>query len=109
MNIIIKGTEQEIKFTFNSFRYMQDFSVSDISLIDDKPFTMIPMTEILLLGALNCEPSKQYTKADVLTFLEEYIEEKPIAELLESLMDALQESSFFKSLQRKPTSKKKTK
>lgn len=98
--IKVRNEEAELKFTFNSFKYMKEFDMGAIENVEKKPFEIIPILELLILGALNNSPKKKYTETDVANFLEEFIEEGSIVELLNQLMELLQESSFFKSLQR---------
>lgn len=100
MNINIKKKEIEIQFTFNSFKYMADFDMGALSDLDKKPFKMIGMVETLLMGAVNNNPKVKISQEDVSIFLENYIAENSLNELLEELMSKLQESNFFKSLQR---------
>jgi hypothetical protein len=106
MIITIKGKECELGFTFNSFKYMENFDVKAMDDIENKPFMVIGVLETLLMGAVNTSPKVKYSMNDVSAFIEEYIEEESITELLSDLMELLQESSFFKSLQ-KTTKKKK--
>lgn len=101
MNIKIKNKEVELKFSFNSFKYMEEFDIVGLSDIEKKPFKIISMVEILLLGALNHNPKIKISKEEISTFLEDYIIENPINVLMEELMVKLQESNFFKSLQKK--------
>lgn len=108
MTINYKEEDIELKFSFNSFKYMRDFDMSAIQNIEAKPFEIIPLMESLLLGAMNCNPKKKFSILDVEAFLEDYIEEESITELLNELMELLQESSFFKSLQRETEPKVET-
>lgn len=101
MILNIKNKEVEVKFTFNSFKYMQDFDITELQNIEQKPFKMIGVTESLLLGALNNNPKVKFSLIEIDTFIEEYIVENSLSELLEELMKKLQESNFFKSLQMK--------
>lgn len=105
MLINIKGKEKELKFTFNSFRYMQGFNLKELDEIETQPFKIINVVETLLVGALNCDQKEKFSLMDADAFLEEYIEENSLPELLDNLMSELQASSFFKSLQ-KETEKK---
>lgn len=98
--IKIRNEEVELKFTFNSFKYMREFDMGAIQNIENKPFELIPVLETLLLGAVNSSPKVKFSLLDVEAFLEEYIEEHSVSVLLNDLMELLQESSFFKSLQR---------
>ena len=102
MIIEMKKKEVELKFTFNSFKYMQDFDIKALDEIESKPFKIVPMLETLLMGAVNSNPKVKFTSNDVQEFLEIYVENESITELLEVLMGSLQESSFFKSLQKNP-------
>lgn len=106
MKITIKKKEYDLKFTFNSFKYMEDFDLQEIALLERKPFKMIPITEQLLIGALNNDPKKVVLESDVSEYLETVMEEGNITELLEELMDLLQNSSFFKNLQESKPKKK---
>lgn len=107
MNINIKGKDIEVKYTFNSFKYMGDFDLSEIEQVETKPFKLIPIVETLLIGGVNNDPRVKFTILDVSTFLEEYVVENAITDLLEELMELLQASNFFKSLQKNQTKKKK--
>jgi len=106
MNIVFDGKERELNYTFNSFKYMQDFDLLAIEDAETKPFKIIPLLETMLLGALNND--KEYTTNIVLVeeFLENYVIEGDISELLKSLMELLEQSSFFKSLQKNNQGKK---
>ena len=99
MTFKIKGEDAQIKFTFNSFRFLKDFDLSVIDVLETKPFMAIPLTEALLLGGLNWTPNKVYNIKDVDTALEEFVEDGNLAVLIEDLMTELQASPFFKSLQ----------
>lgn len=100
MNININTKEIELKYTFNSFRYMQDLNIEDLNTIETYPFRMVPIAEMLLLGATNNNPKVRVTPYEVSDYLESYIEENAITDLMEELMNLLQESNFFKSLQK---------
>lgn len=103
MSVIkFKGKEKELKYTFNSFKYMQELDLSVLEEVESKPFKIIPLMETLLLGALNYDPKERATLVEVDKFLDEFFnEDGDIGSLLEELMGLLQESSFFKSLQKK--------
>ena len=98
--IKVKNKEVELKFTFNSFKYMENFDIKAVEEIESKPFKIIPMLEVLLLGACNNSPKVKVSIVDVQDFLEEFMEEGSVTELMEELMNKLQESNFFKSLQK---------
>lgn len=102
MIISIKNKEIELKFTFNSFKYMKDFDVSQMALLETKPFMVVDIAESLLLGAVNNDIKQQFSIIDVQKFLEKYVEVdgESLPDLVEELMVKLQESNFFKSLQK---------
>lgn len=101
MNITIRNKEYELKYTFNSFRYMEEFDVDELQMIERKPFKIIPILRILLHGAVNHNPKQKVSMESVDAFLEEYSETGDIGDLLEELIKLLEESNFFKSLQGK--------
>lgn len=109
MTVNIKGIEKELLFTFNSFRYMGDFDIAKLQEIENKPFLIIQIAEELLVGAVNSDPRVKFSKAEVTDFLEAFMESEDgdIVELLEELVKALEDSSFFKKLQKKQEPKKK--
>ncbi len=98
MNIVYKDKDVELKFTYNSFRYLTDFSVSSLEGINNKVFSIITVSRDLLLAAMNCEPSKKYSYNDVDAVLEPYVESGEIIDLFEQLSELLMDSNFFKSL-----------
>ena len=101
--VTIKGKEYDLKYTFNSFKYMQDLDVSVFEEIEKKPFLIAPVVETLLFGAVNHNAKQKVKQDDLIDFLDEFIsdENNSLVELLESLMELLQKSGFFKSLQKK--------
>jgi len=100
MVVNIKGKDRELKFTFNSFKYMENFDVKELEEVENKPFKLIPLIEMLLMGALNNDPTDKVSVVDVEIFLEDFIEEGSVSDLLNELMELLQDSNFFKSLQK---------
>lgn len=98
-----------LDYTFNSFNYMEDLDIEELATIDKKPFKMFKFATILLLGAMNNDPRVRVDIETVELALVEYAKEKSIPELIEELIGLLQESDFFKSLQKKetPTTKKR--
>lgn len=102
MNIKYKGKDVEVKFNYYSFKHMQDLDFSQLEELERKPFKMFDIAGILLLGALKSERKRNVTMDDVDKILKEYTddEEKSVPELLSGLMEELQESGFFKSLQK---------
>lgn len=99
----IKNKEYELKFTFNSFKYMKELNLKDIEDFESNPIKIACMLEIMLLGAVNANPNKPVKESELQEYLEEYFNEETsdVTALFEELMILLQESSFFKSLQRK--------
>lgn len=100
MNIKIKGKEVELKYGFNSFNYMRELDMSIMQELDRKPFMVLDMVETLLMGAVNHNPKVKYNIYDVQDAIEDFMEEGSLPELLEYLMTILQDSNFFKSLQK---------
>lgn len=106
MILNFKGKEKEVSFTFNSCKYMADFDMSEINDIETKPFKIISVVEKLLLGVLNCDRKEKVSYSAVSDFLESYMEDGDVVELLTELLEELGNSSFFKSLQKAEKSKK---
>lgn len=106
MLIKFREKEYDLKFSFYSFNFMEDFDMGELENLDRKPFKMIGITKTLLMGAFNNNPHINVTYTEVDEFLEEYIVDNNIADLLEELINLLQDSSFFKSLQKKTKKKK---
>ena len=102
----IMVNETELKFTFNSFKYMQEFSGDSFADLKNHPFKIISLTSMLLLGALNNNPATVYSEEFANSYIETYCETNNISMLFADLSELLQESSFFKSLQKTPTPKK---
>jgi len=92
--------EIELKYTFNSFKYMKNFSTKMFDEVNEKPFAIIDALEVLLMGAINNDKKVKYTLEDVDTILEDISNKGELPELLEQLMELLQESGFFKGLQK---------
>lgn len=98
--ITYKEKEYELKYTYNSFRYMEEFDIEDLNIVESKPFKIIPIVMTLLTGALNYNPNKPVKLALVNEILEDVIENGNIQELFTDLIDCLQDSNFFKNLQK---------
>lgn len=107
----IKHNEEILKleYSFNSFKFMEELNMEDLSELDIKPFKMIGIAEILLTGALNHNPKVIYNEVMINDILVNITNEGKLVELLEHLIDKLQESSFFKSLQKTEVKKSKKK
>jgi len=93
--------EVELKFTYNSMLYLENFNFGDIDKIDEGyVFKMFSMTRELLFGAVNNNPRKKFTLDDVDKYLSKFEEDDgDIKELFELLFDKLESSNFFKKLQ----------
>ena len=107
MKLKVGEQEYTLEFSYNSFRYLKDFNIKDLEKIEDNPFLMLPITKSLLEGSLNYSPSKEFSESEVEKILEDAMDEMNIGDLLADLVGLLEESRFFKSLQKK--TKKKTK
>lgn len=93
--------EVELKFTFNSFKYMAEFDLSELASMEYKPFKIISIASDLLLGAANCDSKVKIAPIEVERFIEEYVAENSIHTMVTELVTLLEESAFFKSLQEK--------
>lgn len=100
MNITIGKKEYELKYTFNSFRYMQELDFGKMQELSNKPFMMVGMLELMFYGALNHNPKKYYSEEVSLDLLEKVMETHDIMELFEGLTTMLTEHDFFKKLQK---------
>ena len=105
--MIIKVGEKEYKleFSYTSFLYMEDFNIKDLEKVEDNPFRMLTIGRKLMFGALNNNPKEVFSLEDVDVILNSLMEEINIGDLLTQLMKLLEDSSFFKSLQRKTKKK----
>lgn len=101
MKIILDNETVELKYTFNSFKYMEDFDVSELDVLERKPFKIASVSTLLLRGALNNNPDKFYDDRVINDYLETQLVNGKLVDLLEKLIELLQESDFFKSLQPK--------
>lgn len=101
MIVNVRGKERELKFTFNSFRYMEDFDIGELSELERKPFKIIKITESLLIGAFNHNPKDVVKQDEINEYLQDVMENGDVSELLETLMQLLEDSNFFKNLQKK--------
>ena len=109
MDINIKGKDRVLKYTFNSFRYMEDLDMEELSTLDKTPFKIGRITETLFRGALNNDPRDIVSNNDILNALDELSEEGRLIELFEHLSELLENSAFFQSLQENPEKKPKKK
>ena len=106
MEIVMNGTTREVKFTYNSFKYLEEFSFKEIGELEDKPFKLIAIVRQLLIGGLNHDPKILVRPIEVDKYVEEITEDGTIAEMLEPIIKELENSGFFKALQSKETPKK---
>lgn len=102
MKMQYKDEILNLEYTFNSFRFMEELDLSELSKLDRKPFKMVGIAQILLIGALNHNPKVIFDDIKVMEILEVKSNEGKLFELLEKLIELLQESSFFKNLQESP-------
>jgi len=100
MDFKVNGKDYELKYTFNSFNYMRELNFDKLNNIEKTPFEMIPMLEMMIMGGLNHNPKKKFDVASVQDAIEEYADENSIAELFPELFALLEESRFFKALQK---------
>ena len=103
MKVEINGKEVELKYTYNSFKYMEDLNVADIGNLETNPFKVIGINEILLLGALNHNPKVIFGRDVVSEYLEARMDDGTIFNVSEQLMELLEKSSFFQNLQGEQT------
>ena len=106
MEIIYKGKPVELKYTFNSFKYMQDLDLEELQTLGSTPFKVLGIVDTLMKGALNHNPRRKFDDGDVSEIIEEVMEDGDLMELLEFLLEELQESSFFKNLQEEQSAPK---
>ena len=111
MIIKYKDNDIQLKYTFNSFKYMEDVNLGDMETLEQTPFRLIGILQGLLLGALNSDPKVYYSPNQVDEILENLIEDEDnnLADTLKGLVELLEESSFFKSLQARPQDRAKAK
>jgi len=94
--------KSKFKYTFNSFKYMGEFDIEELQEAENKPFRILNFVMTMVMGALNSDPKHFVSEEEVQTLVEEYIEaDESLSDLIELLMALLQESSFFKALQKK--------
>ncbi len=96
--IKVSNKEYILKYTFNSFRYMEDICISDD--LDNYPFRAFSIVEGMMLGALNWTPNKLFTKEDAQNIITEYLDQNEditIQDLMMMLQEEIHSSNFFKS------------
>lgn len=103
MEIKIGEVTHELKYNFNSFKYMEDLNFAEMQSLDVSPLKIIKILTILLQGAINFDRKATvvYTRGKVEDMIETYAEENGnIIELFDMLTTNLMDTSFFKSLQK---------
>lgn len=98
--INVNNTDYILKFTFNSFKFIDDLELgTDYSQF---PLKTMTLTYKLLYGALNWARDKYYNEDDVDAIFEGYLQEDGDVQLLmKNLISMLNETNFFKALQKK--------
>jgi len=99
MNVTFKGTEIELEFTFNSFRYMEDFDINELAELESKPFKVSKILSQLLFGAMNSNPKVKYSSNDISELVEEIAMGGDLMENITGLVELLEASAFFRALQ----------
>lgn len=99
MMIKIKDKDVELKFVYNSFKYMENLDLGKLDQVENKPFMLIDVTEQLLYGAVNNNPDVHISLSDVQEYVEAVMNEGSFGALYSDLLKLLEDSSFFKSLQ----------
>ena len=101
MKIKIGDVDVELKYTFNSFKYMREFEISDMNNLDKKPFKIFNALSELFYGAVNHNPSVVVSKEESDTMLQDYLssDDCNIGEFSNKLVEMLLENDFFKQLQ----------
>lgn len=107
MIVKIRDKEIELKYTFNSYRHMRELNVAQMEEIGQKPFLIIDIVEQLLLGALNNEPTFLVTEDEIEVYVESVLKDGDIMELFNELVEKLEDSDFFKQLQKSAPKQKK--
>lgn len=68
MVVKFNGKDLELKYTFNSFKYMKEFSTTMFDKVNENPFLIIDVLEVLLLGALNHDKKKYSQEMTLIIF-----------------------------------------
>lgn len=101
MKIKIGEVDVELRYTFNSFKYMREFDINEMNDIQNKPFKLFAVLSELFYGAVNHNPSIVISREESDTMLQEYVSSKDcnIGEFINKLFEMLTENDFFKQLQ----------
>lgn len=103
MNITIGKKKYTLAYTFNSFKYMEDFDLSKLQEMQSKPFMSLNVLSDLFYGALNYDRKNFVSRDETDELLEKYLEQEDadFVKLIEDLINMLTETAFFKNLQQK--------
>ena len=99
MNIKVDGKEIELEYSFNSFKYMEDFNVLELQEIESKPFKVLKIVSQLLFGAMNHNPKAFYSFEQVDAVVEQISMDGMLTDSITELVALLEASDFFKALQ----------
>lgn len=99
MEVKVRDSVEQIKFTYNSFKYMKDFNIRSLEEISEKPFMMIQLCGQILLGGINHDRNKVYSLTDVDDIIERSVSNGTFTKMFTELVNVLTECDFFKSLQ----------
>jgi len=105
MTINLLGKNAELEYSFNSFKYMEDFDISELANLEKTPFKIFGIAETMLIGALNHDRKVIYTEDQVADYLAELAIEGELFTLVEGLITLLEASEFFKGLTREKKAK----
>lgn len=100
MTINVRGKDVELKYSFNSFKYLEEFDIRDLQEISVKPFKLIPLAEMLSMGALNNDPTFKVSYDEVCAIVEDIVMNGDVSGFITELTSKLQDSDFFKQLQK---------
>ncbi len=94
----IKVDEKDylLQFKFNSFRHMKNIELPSQTVENPKPFEMMAFLADLFFGAMNWKNDKFYDKDETDDILEKYLTTNEMESFVNSLMNELEGSGFFK-------------
>lgn len=91
------------KYSYNSFQYMDeiDFSILEGKNLLKKPLKIATMLQYLVMGAVNYHPKIKVSEEEVIEYLDNFLSNGgDMNDLLTFLVEMLNETSFFKALQK---------
>lgn len=100
MTIKIGNKNYTLNFTFNSFKHLKDFDISEMETVEKYPFRMFAILSTLFHAALNFSPAKTFTLEESDELLEKYLETADMQEFTASIMQLLYDTGFFKNHQK---------